>query len=85
MPGVGVPVPGAADVVAGLEDDEIVEAGPGQFDRRSDTGETGADHHDLVVGGLELGFDRSLGSGSGHGSSAFVVACAPVGIYGSAR
>jgi hypothetical protein len=40
-------VPGAADVVALFEDDEVVEAGFFEFDGHAEAGEAGADDGDL--------------------------------------
>ena len=46
--GIRVVPPGAADAVAALQDDEIVDAGLGELDRRADAGESGADDEGVV-------------------------------------
>ncbi|CAB4958103.1 unannotated protein [freshwater metagenome] len=53
--GIRVPVPRAADAVAGLEHEDVVLAGVLQRDRGADAGEAGADDDHLVVGGEDLG------------------------------
>ena len=47
--GVGVPVPGAPHAVGLVEDEEVLEAGAIELDRRADAREAGADHDDLMV------------------------------------
>ena len=49
MPGIGVPVPGAADAVALLEQDPVANPGLVELDRRADAGEAGSDHRDLEI------------------------------------
>jgi hypothetical protein len=46
---VGVPVPGAADAVAGFEQDRVVEPGLVELDGGADAGEPGADDRYLVI------------------------------------
>ena len=48
--GIAVPVPGAADAVAGLEQDEVLEARAAQRDGRADAREPGADDRDVDIG-----------------------------------
>ncbi|MDT4881742.1 hypothetical protein FQZ97_1176260 [compost metagenome] len=43
-------MPGAAETVAGLEQQVVVEAGPGEQDRGADAAGAAADDDDLVVG-----------------------------------
>ncbi len=50
--GIGVPVPGAADPVACLDDQVIGQPGPVQVDGRTDAGESGADDQRVIVGGF---------------------------------
>ena len=54
--GVGVVAPGAAEVVAAVEDDEVVDAHGAQAGRHPDAGEPGTDDDDavLVAHGVEV-------------------------------
>ncbi len=52
--GVGVVAPGAADLAAPLDDEEVVATLLGQADRRAQTGEAAADHQDADVTALDL-------------------------------
>ncbi len=55
-PWIGVEVPGAAYVVATLEDDEVIAALAEQADRRPEPGEPAADDRDVDLGlGAALG------------------------------
>src|SRR3954451_2868900 len=63
---IRVPVPGPADALSLLDDDEVVEAGLVEFDGRADAGEPGPDHDDLVVGGSPCAHAVSLLSGWGR-------------------
>ena len=49
--GVGVVAPGATDVAAALDDQEVAVARLVELDRRAEAGETGPDHEGVHVGG----------------------------------
>ena len=48
-PGIGVPVPRAARLLAGLDDQVVVHPGAIELDRGADAGEPGTDDDDVVV------------------------------------
>ncbi|COV45096.1 Uncharacterised protein [Mycobacterium tuberculosis] len=48
--GIGVPVPGPADTVAGFDHEVVAESRPVELDCGADPGEPGADDQCVVVG-----------------------------------
>jgi hypothetical protein len=69
--GVGVVAPGAAEVVAAVEHDEVVDAHGAQAGRHADAGEPGADDDDavLVAHGVEVTKEATTSASSSPQSS----------------